>query len=131
MTILRRTAVAVILLATCASVTACGDDKETRIEQAIAEDVKAVAGVARVTPSVNANTSGTFITVKVTADGSDRPDMERILNDSLVSVLRDPRVGDGVFAMSVFSPDDATSVGPGDLGYTGTATTSDLRKFFG
>lgn len=127
-----RPVVALILLAAC-MLSGCGyEEKGARIEKAITEDVQPIAGVATVSPSVNANTSGTFIAVKITAASSDEADMKRILEESLKAVLKDPRLGDGgTFGMSVFSPGDATSVGPSDLGYAGTSSTSDLREFFG
>ncbi|MDN4645537.1 hypothetical protein [Arthrobacter sp. PsM3] len=68
--------------------------------------------------------------MKVTAASADNVEMERILKESLTAVLKDPRVGDGAFGMTVSSPGDATFVGPGDLGYAGTAATSELREFY-
>jgi hypothetical protein len=112
------------------ALSSCGyEAKGEKIQQAITEDVNAVSGVTEANVQVNANTSGTFITVKVTADSYDTSELTRILDEALTTILKDPRIEDGSFGMGVFSPDDAVSVGPSDLGYKGTSTLNSMRKF--
>lgn len=127
---LRPILLVVLLMLVGFSLSSCGyEAKGEKIEQAIAENVNAVSGVTEAKVHVNANTSGTFITVKVTADSYDTSELTRILDEALTKILTDPRIEDGSFSMGVFSPDDSISVGPSDIGYNGTNTLNSMRKF--
>lgn len=128
-----RLVLTVLLLAIGAlSLSSCGyDTKRVKIEEALVENAKSISGVSLVNTHVNSNTSGNFMTVKITADNSYKSELERILQEYLSAILSDPRVEDGTLGVSVFSPDEETNVGPSDLGYSGLNTTRKMREFFG
>ncbi|MDR6989270.1 hypothetical protein J2Y66_003785 [Paenarthrobacter nitroguajacolicus] len=125
---LRLPFVALILASAALSLSGCGhEEKAASIEAALIEDVEPIPGVITVDPHVNANTSGTFITLSVTADSNDEDEIKRVAREALKVILNDPRIGHGSFSMGVFSPDKTINIGPSDVGCQGTGTTDSLR----
>ncbi|ACL42147.1 hypothetical protein Achl_4196 (plasmid) [Pseudarthrobacter chlorophenolicus A6] len=130
--LLRLLVFGLLLIATGATVSACGyEEKKATIEGAIHENAESIPGVTAVNAHVNANTSGTFITLKITADSSDEDELKSIAKGALTKILKDPRIEDGTLAMGVFSPDGSINIGPSDIGCTtSTGTLSSLRACF-
>ena len=128
---IRLTVLALMLVATGFSLSACGyEEKKATIERALEENVESIPGVTEVDPDVNANTSGTFITLKITADSYDEDELKSVAKEALTNILKDPRIGNASFSMGVFSPDDSINIGPSDVGCIGTGTTDSLRGCF-
>jgi hypothetical protein len=128
---LRPLSLALLLATTAALLSACGyEEKKATIEQALRENVESIPGVTAVDPHVNTNTSGTFITLSVTADSYDEAELKGIAKEALTGILNDSRIENGSFAMGVFSPDDSINIGPSDLGCAGTGSLDSLRGCF-
>jgi hypothetical protein len=89
--------------------------------------VESIPGVTEVDPDVNANTSGTFITLKISANSYDEDELKSVAKEALTNILKDPRIGYASFSMGVFSPDDSINIAPSDVGCIGTGTTDSLR----
>jgi hypothetical protein len=126
---LRLPFVALILASAALSLSGCGyEEKAADIEAALIEDVESIPGVVTVDPHVNANTSGTFITLSVTADSYDEDEIKGVAKEALKRVPDDPRIGYASFSMGVFSPDDTINIGPSEVGCRGTGNTTDSLR---
>lgn len=92
--------------------------------------MESIPGVAEVDPDVNANTSGTLITLKISANSYDEDELKSVAKEALTNILKDPRIGYASFSMGVFSPNDSINIAPSDVGCIGTGTTDNLRGCF-
>lgn len=52
--------------------------------------MESIPGVAEVDPDVNANTSGTLITLKISANSYDEDELKSVAKEALTNILKDP-----------------------------------------
>jgi len=131
----RRTPVpALIIMMLILGITACGvggPSKAERLGKDIQDAAASVPGVKNAQVNVNMNTSGNFITAKLTGTGSDHATLAEALEAALPAMLEKTKdLDSGSFSVSIFSPDDSVSVGAGDLGYAGGTSLVDFREYF-
>lgn len=90
-----------------------------------------VPGISSAQIHVNMNTSGNFITAKLVGTGTDEATLAQALEGALPAMLKETEdLQSGTFSTSIFSPDDAVSVGADALGYPGGSSLADFREFF-
>ena len=90
-----------------------------------------VPGIKSVSVNANANTSGNFIVVKLVGDTDDKSELTEILRDAIPALLDSIKdLESATFGVSIFSPDDAVSAEPGELGYSGSSSLVRYREFF-
>lgn len=90
-----------------------------------------VPGIASANVHVNMNTSGNFITAKLVGTGTDKASLAQALERALPAMLEKTEdLKSGTFSTSIFSADDAVSVGPDALGYPGGSSLTGFREFF-
>ncbi|UXM92724.1 hypothetical protein N5P29_05205 [Paenarthrobacter sp. JL.01a] len=115
-------------------VTACGvggPSKAERLGKDMEDAAGSVPGIQDAQVHVNMNTSGNFITAKLTGTGSDQAALAGALDGALPAMLEKTKELDsGSFSVSIFSPDDTVSVGAAELGYTGGTSLVDIRDYF-
>lgn len=63
--------------------------------------MESIPGVTEVDPDVNANTSGTLITLKISANSYDEDELKSVAKEALANILKDPRIGYASFSMGV------------------------------
>jgi len=131
----RRTPVpALIIMMLILGITACGvggPSKAERLGKDMQDAAASVPGVKNAQVNVNMNTSGNFITAKLTGTGSDHATLAEALEAALPAMLEKTNdLDSGSFSVSIFSPDDSVSVGAGDLGYAGGTSLVDFREYF-
>lgn len=101
------------------------------LKSAMEEAAMSVPGVASAQVHVNMNTSGNFITAKLVGTSSDEAALAQALDSALPAMLEKTEdLQSGTFSTSIFSPDDAVSVGAAALGYPGGSSLTDFRDFF-
>lgn len=77
------------------------------------------------------NTSGNFITAKLVGTGTDEATLAEALEGALPVMLEKTEdLKFGTFSTSIFSADEAISVGADALGYPGGSSLTDFREFF-
>jgi hypothetical protein len=112
----------------------CGPGAPTRAEslKASMEDAAmSVPGIASAQVHVNMNTSGNFITAKLVGTGSDEATLAKALEGALPAMLeKTENLQSGTFSTTIFSSDNAVSVGADALGYQGGTALKDFREFF-
>jgi hypothetical protein len=114
-----------------AACTPQGPSGAQRLEQDMEQAAVSVAGVDAAEVDVIMNTSGNFITVKLVGTGRDASALADTLGAALPPILAATEgLESGSFAVSIFSPDDAVSAGPGALGYSGGNSLASFREFF-
>ncbi|MFJ4268474.1 hypothetical protein ACIPY1_18105 [Paenarthrobacter nicotinovorans] len=115
-------------------ITACGaggPSKAERLGKDMEEAASSVPGIKDAQVHVNMNTSGNFITAKLTGTGSDQAALAEALDGALPAMLDKTKdLDSGSFSISIFSPDDSVSVGAAELGYTGGTSLVDIREYF-
>ena len=90
-----------------------------------------VPGIEAAQVNVNMNTSGNFISTKLVGTGHDKAVLTEVLGDALPVMLAETEdLESGSFAISIFSPDDAVSVGASALGYSGGKSLTRFREYF-
>ncbi len=88
-------------------------------------------GIASAQVHVNMNTSGNFITAKLVGTGSDEAALAEALDEALPAMLTETEdLTSGTLSISIFSADDAVTVGAGALGYSGGTSLSNFREYF-
>ncbi|WP_310202393.1 hypothetical protein [Paenarthrobacter nitroguajacolicus] len=94
-------------------VIACGGpSKAEQLGKDMQEAAMSVPGVKAAQVHVNMNTSGNFISAKLVGAGSDEAALSQALEGALPAMLEKTKELDsGSFSVSIFSPDDALSVG--------------------
>ncbi|WP_457948221.1 hypothetical protein ACTAQI_20020 [Pseudarthrobacter sp. alpha12b] len=116
------------------SLAACGlggPSKAEQLEGALQKAGMSVSGVTAVQADANVSTSGEFITVKLVADSAQKQALMGTLQDAMPVLLDSIKdVEGGTFGVGIFSPDDAVSAGPGDLGYHGSSSLTSIREYF-
>lgn len=116
------------------SLPACGANGPAPAESlkaSMEEAAMSVPGITAAQVHVNMNTSGNFITAKLVGSGSDKAELAQALEGALPAMLRKTeKLQSGTFATSIFSPDDAVSVGADALGYPGGSSLRDFREYF-
>lgn len=131
MTPYRRSLPLALLLVSVASLSACGyAEEKSTIERALHENVESIPGVTEADTHVNVNTSGTFISLDITANSYDEEELKNIAREALTRIARDARIENGTFSMGVFSPDSSVNIGPSDVGCDTKASLSILRECF-
>ncbi|MEV7660629.1 hypothetical protein [Paenarthrobacter sp. NPDC089316] len=115
-------------------ITACGvggPSKAERLGKDMQEAATSVPGVQGADVHVNMNTSGNFITAKLTGTGTDQAALAEALDKALPAMLgKTKELNSGSLSVSIFSPDDSISVGAGYLGYTGGTSLVEFREYF-
>lgn len=102
-----------------------------RLKTALQDAAISVPGVESAQVNVNMNTSGNFINAKLVGADSDEAALAQALEGALPAMLEETEdLKTGTFSVSIFSPDDAVSVGADALGYPGGASLTDFREFF-
>ncbi|MBT2587656.1 hypothetical protein [Arthrobacter sp. ISL-95] len=111
---------------------ACGGPSEAeRLVNDMQDAATSVPGVQAAQVHVNMNTSGNFITAKLVGASNDEAALSQALKGALPAMLEKTKdLASGTFSVSIFSPDDAVSVGSDALGYTGGTSLSDIRDYF-
>ena len=116
------------------ALTGCGAGPASSAESlkaSIEDAAMSVQGIASAQVHVNMNTSGNFITAKLMGTGNDEATLTRALEGALPAMLeKTENLQSGTFSTTIFSPDDAVSVGADALGYTGGTGLTDFREFF-
>lgn len=116
------------------ALTGCGPGPASSAESlkaSIEDAAMSVQGIASAQVHVNMNTSGNFITAKLVGTGNDEATLTRALEGALPAMLeKTENLQSGTFSTTIFSPDDAVSVGADALGYTGGTGLTDFREFF-
>ncbi|MDQ0000301.1 hypothetical protein [Pseudarthrobacter sulfonivorans] len=114
--------------------TACsetGSSRAERLKTDMQEAAMSVPGVASANVHVNMNTSGNFITAKLVGTGTDEATLAEALEGALPVMLEKTEdLKFGTFSTSIFSADEAISVGADALGYPGGSSLTDFREFF-
>ncbi|QOT21651.1 hypothetical protein [Paenarthrobacter sp. YJN-D] len=125
---------ALIIMMLILGITACGvggPSKAERLGKDMQDAAASVPGVKDAQVHVNMNTSGNFITAKLTGIGSEHAALAQALEEALPAMLeKTTDLDSGSFSVSIFSPDDSVSVGAGDLGYAGGTSLVDFREYF-
>lgn len=125
---------ALIIMMLILGITACGvggPSKAERLGKDMQDAAASVPGVKDAQVHVNMNTSGNFITAKLTGTGSEHATLAQALEEALPAMLeKTTDLDSGSFSVSIFSPDDSVSVGAGDLGYAGGTSLVDFREYF-
>ncbi|MFF2843992.1 hypothetical protein [Paenarthrobacter sp. NPDC057981] len=115
-------------------ITACGvggPSKAEQLSKEMQDAAMSVAGMQQADVHVIMNTSGNFITAKLTGTGSDQASLAEALDKALPAMLeKTTALNNGSFAISIFSPDDSVSVGSRALGYTGDSSLEEFREYF-
>ncbi|MFC8039109.1 hypothetical protein ACFUOZ_07125 [Paenarthrobacter sp. NPDC057355] len=115
-------------------ITACGvggPSKAERLSKEMQDAAMSAPGVKSAQVHINMNTSGNFITAKLTGAGSDQASLAEALDKALPAMLeKTTTLANGSFAISIFSPDDSVSVGSRALGYTGDSSLEEFREYF-
>lgn len=132
LSIVAGTLAALSMVALCLS--ACmakGPSDAESLKSAMQDAAMSVPGVSSAQVHVNMNTSGNFITAKLVGTGSDEATLAQALEGALPAMLEKTEdLQSGTFSTSIFSPDDAVSVGADALGYPGGSSLTDFREFF-
>ena len=95
------------------------------------ESVQSLAHVARVDASYKSSGGmGRSGDVFLHADSADQETMMELLRNAFPAIV-DAAAGDpeAHLAIQVISPDGASAVSPGDLGYSGTGSLTSYRQF--
>ncbi|SKB54183.1 hypothetical protein SAMN05660916_01367 [Arthrobacter sp. 31Cvi3.1E] len=125
---------ALIIMMLILGITACGmggPSKAERLGKDMQDAAASVPGVKDAQVHVNMNTSGNFITAKLTGTGSEHAALAQALEEALPAMLeKTTDLDSGSFSVSIFSPDDSVSVSAGDLGYAGGTSLVDFREYF-
>src|SRR3712207_3247926 len=120
---LRTVANTLALGLTVLALSACvplGPSKADRLENDMEEAAMSAAGIDSADVDVIMNTSGNFITAKLVGTGSDEAVLADALEEALPAMLKKTEhLQSGSFSTSIFSPDDAVSVGADALGFPG------------
>lgn len=108
-----------------------GASKAERLGQDMQEAAMSVPGMESAQVTVNLNTSGNFINVKLVGNSTDQAALADLLGQALPPMLEKTKdLESGSFAISIFSPDDTVSAGAEALGYSGGKSLGEFREFF-
>lgn len=129
-TVATRLALALIVLGLSACVHQ-GPSTADRLEKDMEEAAMSAAGIDSADVDVTMNTSGNFITAKLVGTHSDEAALTDALEGALPAMLeKTGHLQSGSFSTSIFSPDDAVSVGADALGFPGGNSLADFQEFF-
>jgi predicted small lipoprotein YifL len=125
---------AMLLGLTAFTLAACGvggPAPAERLKATMQDAAMSAPGIASAQVHVNMNTSGNFITAKLVGTGSDQATLAQALDGALPAMLEETEdLETGTLSISIFSADDAVSVGASALGYSGGTSLSDFREYF-
>lgn len=108
-----------------------GPSTADRLENDMEEAAMSAAGIDSADVDVTLSTSGNFITAKLVGTGSDEAALAEALEGALPAMLeKTEHLQSGSFSTSIFSADDAVSVGADALGFPGGNSLTDFQEFF-